>query len=117
MGSLFKSRITNSAELVERPQTREYKVTGQAVRANVTMKTLLWGCPGMNFKVTLPFPIMRQVYAAFEKRPHALTALFRSTKVLQKNIFLYTKTSNKDDLVKGYVMPRYGTVTETILLS
>jgi hypothetical protein len=29
----------------------------------------LWGCPGMNFKVTLPFPRMRQAYAAFEKRP------------------------------------------------
>ena len=31
MGSLLKSRITNSAQLVERPQTREYKVTGQAL--------------------------------------------------------------------------------------
>jgi hypothetical protein len=33
------------------------------------MKSLLWGCPGMNFKVTLPFHKMRQAYAAFEKRP------------------------------------------------
>jgi hypothetical protein len=33
------------------------------------MKRLLWGCPGMNFKVTLPFHIIRQAYAAFEKRP------------------------------------------------
>jgi len=54
-GSLFKNRITNSAEIVERPQTRKYKTTGQAVTANVTMKRLLWGCPGMNFKYTLPF--------------------------------------------------------------
>ena len=30
-GSLFKSRITNSVELVERPQTRKYKATGQAL--------------------------------------------------------------------------------------
>jgi hypothetical protein len=33
------------------------------------MKRLLWGCPGMNFKYTLPFHKMRQAYAAFEKRP------------------------------------------------
>ena len=68
-GSLFKSRITNSVERVKRPHTRKYKTTGHAVTANVTMKRLLWGCPGMNFKVTLPFHKMRQAYAAFEKRP------------------------------------------------
>jgi hypothetical protein len=32
---------------------------GQAVTANVTMKRILWGCPGMNFKYTLPFHKMR----------------------------------------------------------
>jgi hypothetical protein len=83
--SLFKSRIKNSVEIVERPQTREYKVTGQAVRANVTMKRLLWGCPGMNFKVTLPFPIMRQAYAAFEKRhPWPLQPYFEALKCYLK---------------------------------
>ena len=54
-GSLFKRRITNSAEIVERPHSRKYKATGQAGTANVTMKWLFWGCPGMSFKVTLPF--------------------------------------------------------------
>ena len=54
-GSLFKSRITNSAESVERPHSRKYKSTGQAGTATVTMTRLLWGCPRMNFKVTLPF--------------------------------------------------------------
>jgi hypothetical protein len=58
-GSLFKRRITNTAEIVERPQTRNYKTTGQAGTANVTMTRLFWGCPGMNFKVTLPFHKMR----------------------------------------------------------
>ena len=67
-GSLFKSRITNSAEIVERPHSRKYKITGQAGTENVTIKSLLWGCPGMNFKVTLPFHEMGQAYAAFEKR-------------------------------------------------
>jgi len=37
-GSLFKSRITNSAERVERPQTRKYKNAGQAGAVTVTMK-------------------------------------------------------------------------------
>jgi len=58
-GSLFKSRITNSAESVERPHSRKYTTTGQAVKATATMKRLLWGFPGMNFKVTLPFHKMR----------------------------------------------------------
>jgi hypothetical protein len=44
-GSLFKSRITNSVALVERPQTRKYKATEQAVRTKVAMKRLLWGLP------------------------------------------------------------------------
>jgi hypothetical protein len=34
-GSLFKSRITNSVEIVERPQTRKHKATGQALLKTV----------------------------------------------------------------------------------
>jgi hypothetical protein len=33
------------------------------------MKMPLWGCPGMNFKYSLPFFIMRQAYANFERDP------------------------------------------------
>jgi hypothetical protein len=58
-GSLFKSRITTSAENVERPHSRKYKNTAQAGTATVTMKRLLWGLSGMNFKVTLPFHKIR----------------------------------------------------------
>ena len=40
-GSLFKSRLTTSAEGVERPQSRKDKTKGQAGTAKVTMKWLL----------------------------------------------------------------------------
>jgi hypothetical protein len=68
-GSLFKSRIKNSTEIVERPQTRKYAATVQAVKANATTKRAFWGCPKQKFKASLPFHEMMSAYAAFEKRP------------------------------------------------
>jgi hypothetical protein len=64
-GSLLKSRITNSTEIVERPQSRKYKATGQAVKANATTKIPFRGCPKQNFKSSLPFHEMLSAYAAF----------------------------------------------------
>jgi hypothetical protein len=42
----------------------------QAEETSVATETLLWGCPITNFKATLPFNRMKQVFPAFEKRPH-----------------------------------------------
>ena len=46
------------------------KGSEQAEKASVAAETLLWGCPIMNFKATLPFNRMKQFFAAFKKRPH-----------------------------------------------
>jgi hypothetical protein len=45
------------------------KGSEQAEKASVATETLLWGCPIMNFEVTLPFNRMMQFFAAFKKRP------------------------------------------------
>jgi hypothetical protein len=58
-GSIFKSRIKNSSEIVERPQSRKDKATGQAVKANATTKRLFRGCPKQRFKASLPFHEMK----------------------------------------------------------
>jgi hypothetical protein len=61
------------------------------------MKRLLWGCPGMNFKVTLPFAIMRGAYAAFEKRPPwPLQPYFEAVKCYKESetyLNIFTKAS------------------------
>jgi hypothetical protein len=46
------------------------KCSEQAEKASVATQTLLWRCPITNFKATLPFNRMKQVFAAFKKRPH-----------------------------------------------
>jgi len=45
------------------------KGSEQAEKASVAKETLLWGCPITNFKATLPFNRMKQVFAAIKKRP------------------------------------------------
>ncbi|MBW1736966.1 MAG: hypothetical protein JRJ69_05260 [Deltaproteobacteria bacterium] len=88
-GSLFKRRITNSTEIVERPQTRKYQATGQAVKANATTKIPFWGCPGMNFRASLAFHEMMSAYAVFEKRPPwPFLAHFQCSKVLTFSLVL-----------------------------
>jgi len=42
----------------------------QAEKESVATETVLWGCPIMNFKATLPFNRMKELFAAFKKRPH-----------------------------------------------
>jgi hypothetical protein len=63
----------------------------------------------MNFKVTLPFHIMRQAYAAFEKRPPwPLQPYFEALKCYKINIVV-TKDSQKylpDTNNLGYPWPR-----------
>jgi hypothetical protein len=46
----------------------------QAEKATVVNASILWGCPGQNFKAKLPFDGMRQVFAALLKE--ISTALF-----------------------------------------
>jgi hypothetical protein len=61
------------------------------------MKRPLWGCPGMNFKVTMPFHKMRQVYAAFEKRPPwPLQTYFEAVKCYNKTNIDYPVILSKD---------------------
>jgi hypothetical protein len=45
------------------------KGSEQAEKASVETESLLWGCPITNFKATLPFNRMKQVFAAFKKTP------------------------------------------------
>jgi hypothetical protein len=46
------------------------KGSEQAEKASVAWETFLWGCPITNFMATLPFNRMKQLFAAFKKRPH-----------------------------------------------
>jgi len=46
------------------------KGSEQAEKASVATETLLWGCPITNFKATLPYNRMGQLFAAFKKRLH-----------------------------------------------
>jgi hypothetical protein len=49
------------------------KGSEQAEKASVATETLLLGCPITNFKATLPFNRMMQIFAALKKRPHGPT--------------------------------------------
>ena len=51
-----------------------YRGVEQAERTTVIKESVLWGCPGLNFKANLPFDGMRQVFAALLKE--ISTALF-----------------------------------------
>ena len=71
------------------------------------MKRLLWGCPGMNFKYTLPFHIMRQAYEAFEKRPPWLLQPYLETlkcyqkrKVINDDFFKTLNCYDKVNIMK-----------------
>ncbi|MFO7822245.1 MAG: class I tRNA ligase family protein [Lentisphaeria bacterium] len=46
----------------------EIKGTVQAEKTSGAQEIFLRGCPGMNFKASLPFPGMREAFAAFSKR-------------------------------------------------
>jgi hypothetical protein len=53
-------------QLVERPQTLNRR-TEQAGKANVLKASVFWGCPGLDFRVKLPFNEMWQVFATLLK--------------------------------------------------
>ena len=40
-----------------------YRGVEQAEKATVIKKSVLWGCPGLNFKANLPFNGMMQLFA------------------------------------------------------
>ncbi|UCF83184.1 MAG: hypothetical protein JSV50_18705 [Desulfobacteraceae bacterium] len=44
------------------------------MKANITKKYVLWGCPGLSFRANLPFNGMKQFFAALLKE--ISTALF-----------------------------------------
>jgi len=64
LGALSEGRNTNFSKLLERPQTPN-SYLGQAETIAGATDIIFWGCPGMNFSVSLPFHGMRQDFAAF----------------------------------------------------
>jgi len=56
----------------------------QAEKTSGAQEIFLWGCPGMNFKASLPFDGMREAFAAFSKRsqrhPFPVLGIFKVLK-------------------------------------
>ncbi len=67
-GLFLKDAIPLQRDLSNAPVALN-KRSEQAEKASVATENLLWGCPITNFKATLPFNRMKQVFAAFKKRP------------------------------------------------
>jgi len=58
----------------------------QAEKTSASQEISFWGCPGMNFRASLPFHAMREAFAAFSKRsqrpPFFNIGDFQSAKVI-----------------------------------
>jgi hypothetical protein len=56
----------------------------QAEKTSGAQEIFLWGCPGINFKDSLPFHGMREAFAAFSKRsqrpPFPILGIFKTLK-------------------------------------
>jgi hypothetical protein len=60
-----------------------YRGVEQAERSTVIKESVLWGCPGLNFKANLPFNGMMQFFATLLKEiPAALFRLFSNSQTV-----------------------------------
>jgi hypothetical protein len=80
MDLFFKSRIIKIIQSSWHAPWALNRGVKQAEKATVIKESVLWGCPGLNFRANLPFNGMRPFFAAFLKdTPTALFPLFSNS--------------------------------------
>jgi hypothetical protein len=73
----FRRAATQILESLSNAPLALYRGVEQGEKATVIRESVLWGCPGLNFKANLPFNGMMQFFTAFLKEiSMALFSLF-----------------------------------------
>ena len=63
----FRRAATQILESWSNAPLAFYRGVEQAEKATVIKESVLWGCPGLNYKANLPFNGMMQFFAALLK--------------------------------------------------